>query len=630
MFAQLTQRLHAKRDDDAIAARALAREAKFYANLLSNKLEQLNICYRYRKSEKDLIERGVQKVKFNLAVTQEEALWLRIDTSPRRFPRGVSLAHIDAETVLSDLSVSAGRPVHFRKSDNGAWLMIERESGVFGIRAHIDIADMVKAWPDNNAILQVPLGLAANRKLIFRSIDEFPHALIGGATKSGKTTLLHAWICALLLRHKPSELQIVMIDLKGGVEFTRYKELPHVWTYEGKDETTLHGFVKDREKVIPVLEVLRWEMDRRLALYEQAGGVQHIAMWNYRHRRNPMPHIVIFIDELASLMLEPDLKKDAERLLSDIGARGRAPGLHLVIATQRPEVSVVSGRIKGNLDARFGFRVPDNASSMVVMDDTSAAQFPDGTPRGRFIFKFGNDRREVQAPWIGPNKIRSIVNAILDGDGETQLEAARWDPEDIFRVALQEFGGAFSIQKMFDRLKGKGVSNKYLRQLGMDYIGQLIEIDGVTYELRDSDAVFEPRRLVEVSGQPMADSEGHDHGDMEGVVSPATQTAIVLASESRPATQTESPATQTRAPETAPATQEPRDFTTIEGVLAFAVEHLGGNLQNRELHRLFLGISSRELSSLLSEYDNTTVDVNGELYFCEPSAGRVPRRLVKI
>ncbi len=599
---------------------ALAQEARFFSNLLSRKLEQLDVCYRYRKSEKDMIERGVQRVKFNLAITQAEAIWLRIDSSPRHFPRGVSLAAIDTPEILNDLGVAAQRPVRFKRESDGAWLVIERDSGVFGIPAHLDFGDILTNWPDDKKPLLVPLGVAANRRIIVKSLDDFPHALIGGATKSGKTTLIHAWVCALALKNSPKNLKLVLVDLKGGVEFTRYKELPHLWTYEREDGSAFSGFIKDRDAVIPALELIRWEMDRRLALFEQAGGLQHIAAWNQFHRGHPLPRIVVFLDELASLMLEPDLKKDGERLLSDIGARGRAPGIHLVIATQRPEVSVVSGRIKGNLDARFGFRVPDNASSMVILDDGSASDFPSDTPRGRYVFKFGNDRREIQGPWLGPGVIRGIIKGILSGDDEVKNEAARLDPDMIFRFALTENGGAFSVNKLYKLLKGKGVSQRYIEQLGRDYENELIELDNVLYKLHPSAGDFLPRMLKPVDS-PISEAAGDSDGEI-----------VIPTQPDSAANTTETPANITETGTALACITPPESATTpIEAVLRYALDVLDGELSNRVLFDVFRGrIDQKELAGLLSEYDNTTVEIKEKLYFCEPGKGRRPRRLIPV
>jgi len=588
MLQQLTSRLQVKSRD--AGERTLRREARYFAGLISKKLEQLDICYRYRKNERDLIERGVKRVSFKIAVTQDEAIWLMIDTSPRQLPRGVSLHDINDSKVLNDLSVACARPVRFKQNIDGAWLVIERETGVFGIRSRIEFGDMMKNWPDNK-VLQVPLGLAANRKLVFRSLDEFPHALIGGATKSGKTTLTHAWICALALHNKPQLLNLVLIDLKGGVEFTRYKKLPHLWHFSkchGETLETFDGFVKDRDDVVPVLEILRREMDRRLDMFERAGGVQSI----------------------AALMLEPDLKKGAERCLADLGARGRAPGIHFVIATQRPEVSVVSGRIKGNLDARFGFRVPDNASSMVIMDDTSAAQFPDGTPRGRFIFKFGNDRKEVQGPWIGPGKIRSIVNSVIDGDSDLQSESAQFDPEEIFRTSLRELGGAMSINKLYKILKGKGVSKRYISTVASDYEGEIVDVDGVLYELQPSPEQFEPRRLVAIEG-PGISEKGRDNDSVTGS---GTQNGA-----------------QSGTAMVSGVQNEPQLEDDAFRIMRYALENMNGVLSERMLYRNLRGqISKNDLKALLKECELMPFTIDGEIYVVNPGAGRRPRQLVNI
>jgi len=591
--------------------RELSREAKYFADLLSRKLEQLNVCYRYKRNEKDWMERGTQRVKFSLAVVDPDALWLKIDTSPRQFPRGISLANIDNPDVLGDLSVSAARPVHFRRSEDGAWLMVERQAGVFGIK-QIDFADIIEQWPTNEKPLQLPMGLTHNRKLIYRSLADFPHALIGGATMSGKTTLMHAWICALILKNSPHALKLVLIDLKGGVEFTRYKDLPHLWMYQKEDGTTLGGFVKNRDNVIPVLDLLRWEMDRRLAMFESAGGQQNIIAWNHYHRKNPLFRIVVFIDELASLMLEPDLKKDAERDLADIGARGRAPGIHLVVATQRPEVSVVSGRIKGNLDARCGFRVPDMQSSMVILDDASASKFPESTPRGRYVYKLGNDRKELQGPWIGPNKIKAIVESVITGDYEMQVEAAKIDPLEIFRVALAEFRGETPVKKLHSLMRGR-VSENYLVKLLRDYEGQVIDIDGKLYELINPPGQFTARRLV-----PLSETEDRDNDSATDSVPPSLvpQTAIVLHSDM---------------PQTKSVQED--DLTRPETWLLWAVKHNNGFMPVKKLYRQFskgCKLNYSEMVAILAEYDSTTIELDGVMYFCEPGNNKKPRRLVEV
>jgi DNA segregation ATPase FtsK/SpoIIIE-like protein len=442
----------------------------------------------------------------------------------------------------------------------------------------------MERYPENSRkLLLVPLGAGENRLLKFDSIDEWPHALVGGATKSGKTTLLHGWICALLLKNRPRMLKLVLIDLKGGVEFTRYKNVPHMMR---------DGFVKDKADVVPMLEKLQYIMEDRLEKFEQEGGVQNVAAWNYQHRPR-LYRIVVFVDELASIMLEPDLKKDAERLLADLGARGRAPGIHLVIATQRPENSVVSGRIKGNLDARFGFRVPDGQSSMVILDDWSASQFPSNTPRGRFIFKFGNDRRELQAPLIKPAQIAAIVQSVTGGDAKEQEEAQRISPDEIFEVALHDLGGDFTISKLYQIFKGR-VSQGFLSKLGQSHEGKVFEVNGDLYELQPSSGPI-PRRLV-----PVREDTGGDIGEnaasQEHYTSGEPQTTSQM---------------------------------TLDDIFRVALHDLGGDFTRDALYDALGGdVTQATLNAIGQEWEGRAVDVDGTLYLLEPAAGRRPRRLI--
>jgi S-DNA-T family DNA segregation ATPase FtsK/SpoIIIE len=285
--------------------------------------------------------------------------------------------------------------------------------------------------------------------------------------------------------HEPQDLRLALVDLKGGVEFTFYKKLPHLIDNDliGSDELTGDsGLIKDGKDVIPLLRYLRREMDSRLMRFEKR-EVQTLQIWNYRRTKNRLPRLVLFIDELASVMLDPALKKEATRLLADITARGRAPGVHVVLATQRPEVKVVDGQIKGNIDARMAFRVTDNASSMVILDNTDAARFTDDTPPGRFIYRSGIENEEVQAPLITADQIRDVVAGVLEGD---EREISRMSPEEIFRFSIDQLGGRFGRNEMYDALHSAGheVAQHYLQRLASEYEGQVVEIGGELYELK--------------------------------------------------------------------------------------------------------------------------------------------------
>ncbi len=489
----------------------LRKESEYFAYVIRAKLSQLGVAYRYSDGKKERI----QEIQYVRSVGTPEAVYLMIDS--RRMPRGRNLSDLEDKNVLQDLAVACERPVRFRKSiKGGAWFVVERSSGAWGVPRLLKWADVLENWPKSSRKkLLVPMGIGENRKLTYRSLADFPHALIGGATGAGKTTLLHTWASALVMHNSPEEMRIGFIDLKGGVEFVRYKNLPHVigpdlLRAEGDDEDMpapqLNGFVKRAEDVVDLLTWMRDEMDYRLFRFEQAGGIQNINIWNYRRRKDKLPRLVLFVDELASLMLDKTLKKDVEPLLADLTARGRAPGVHIVVATQRPEVRVVSGLIKGNIDVRCAFRVTDNASSMVILDTTEAARFDDGTPLGRFIYRRGIEKEELQAAFITPGQMTQIVRGVREGRGTDDI-VSKVAPEDILRLSVQQLEGNFSRRVLYDALGGR-VSQEYLKQLGRGYEGEIVEIDGDLYEMQPATG-SRSRRLV------LADAEGGGGGAKE-------------------------------------------------------------------------------------------------------------------
>jgi hypothetical protein len=484
----------------------LQKEALYFSQVIRARLTQLGVCHRYKKSDK---KDGVQEIEWVRSVGTPEAIYLMLDN--RRLPYGVKISDLDDEEILDDLAVACRRPVRFRYETRcGAWFIVERASGAWGVPRKLDFGDILENWPETSRKkLLVPLGVGENSKLIYKSLAEMPHALVGGATGGGKSTMLHAMICSLILKYSRDELRLGLIDLKGGVEFTRYSDLPHILKFaDDNGEVAVDGFVKSGDDVVPLLEAVQEEMDRRLGQFEAAGGIQNIAIWNYRHRKDSLPRIVVVVDEMAVIMLNRSLKSKVEPLLADITARGRGPGIHVVLSTQRPEVKVVSGLIKSNLEARFAFRVTDNASSMVLLDNIEAAKFDESAPPGRYLYKRGLEQYEVQAPWITPGQIRQIVRNVREGRDDSG-DAAQMAPEDVFRFSIEQLEGNFSIRKLYDALGARGVSHRYLENLSADYEGDVIEIDGLLYELAPARGNI-PRRWVQIeeeNGEDVSENE---------------------------------------------------------------------------------------------------------------------------
>jgi S-DNA-T family DNA segregation ATPase FtsK/SpoIIIE len=213
-----------------------------------------------------------------------------------------------------------------------------------------------------NSRLALALGEDVSGRSVVVDLALMPHLLIAGATGSGKSVCINAVICCLLFNNTPEDLQMLMVDPKM-VELVGYNPIPHLAA----------PVVIGVEQVVGALTWVTRQMDERYKLFHKM-GVRNLDEYNQRVRRlkdkNPLPALVVFIDELADLMMvAPD---EVERHLCRVAQMGRATGIHLVIATQRPSVDVVTGLIKANFPARISFAVTSQTDSRVILDQGGA------------------------------------------------------------------------------------------------------------------------------------------------------------------------------------------------------------------------------------------------------------------
>jgi len=217
------------------------------------------------------------------------------------------------------------------------------------------------AFYAKQGILKIALGRNVAGHPVIIDLTTMPHLLIAGATGSGKSVCINAIVACLLCTHTPETLRLLMIDPKM-VELVNYNGIPHL----------LAPVVTDLERVVGVLSWATREMDRRYKELSKA-GVRNISGYNQKAVRigeDIMPYIVIIIDELADLMMmAPD---DVERSVARIAQMARAVGIHLILATQRPSVDVVTGLIKANFPARIAFAVSSQVDSRVILDTPGA------------------------------------------------------------------------------------------------------------------------------------------------------------------------------------------------------------------------------------------------------------------
>ncbi|GAA7767367.1 DNA translocase FtsK [Helicobacter pylori] len=267
-----------------------------------------------------------------------------------------------------------------------------------------------------------PLTLALGKDIVgnpfITDLKKLPHLLIAGTTGSGKSVGVNAMILSLLYKNPPDQLKLVMIDPKM-VEFSIYADIPHLIT----------PIITDPKKAIGALQSVAKEMERRYSLMSEY-KVKTIDSYNEQAPNNGVeafPYLIVVIDELADLMMTGG--KEAEFPIARIAQMGRASGLHLIVATQRPSVDVVTGLIKTNLPSRVSFRVGTKIDSKVILD-TDGAQSLLG--RGDMLFTppGSNGLVRLHAPFATEDEIKKIVDFIkaqkeVEYDKDFLLEESR-------------------------------------------------------------------------------------------------------------------------------------------------------------------------------------------------------------
>jgi S-DNA-T family DNA segregation ATPase FtsK/SpoIIIE len=272
------------------------------------------------------------------------------------------------------------------------------------------------------AQLPLFLGMDAGGKPLVTDLAEMPHCLIAGTTGAGKSVCVNSLITSLLMTQPPEVVKLVLIDPKV-VELGVYAHLPHL----------LCPVVTDHQKAVLALEWATRLMDERYTLLAEA-GVRHIAAYNQRIAAETsappgnaegasdrlLPYVVIVIDELADLMLVA--AKAVEAHLCRLAQKSRAVGIHMIVATQRPEVKVITGLIKSNLPTRISFRVASSLDSRIILDQKGAETL---LGRGDMLFlPMGTHKpTRVQGTFIGDDELRRVVD-FLTTHGEPQFHPA--------------------------------------------------------------------------------------------------------------------------------------------------------------------------------------------------------------
>lgn len=260
--------------------------------------------------------------------------------------------------------------------------------------------------------LEIPLGKAVNGTARAFDLSKMPHLLVAGSTGSGKSVAVNGIIASILMKARPDQVKFMMVDPKM-VELSVYNDIPHL----------LIPVVTNPRKASKALQKVVDEMENRYKLFAKV-GVRNIAGFNAKveefnsqseYKQIPLPFIVVIVDELADLMMVAS--KEVEDAIIRLGQKARAAGIHMILATQRPSVDVISGLIKANVPSRVAFAVSSGTDSRTILDENGAEKL---LGRGDMLFKPIDENHPVrlQGSFISDDDVERIVNFI-----KTQADA---------------------------------------------------------------------------------------------------------------------------------------------------------------------------------------------------------------
>ncbi len=297
-----------------------------------------------------------------------------------------------------------------------------------------------KQWSGATEPLSFAVGKDIAGDAVVGELNKMPHLLIAGQTGSGKSVMINTLLSSLLYRNSPSDMRLILVDPKQ-VEMTPYADIPHLLT----------PIITEPEKTISALKWAVNEMERRYSLLAEV-KVRDIKSYNAKKPEERMPYIVIVIDELADLMMVA--ARDVEALIVRLAQKARAVGVHLVLATQRPSVDVITGLIKANVPARIAFTVASQVDSRTILDQVGAEKLL-GQGDMLMLTPAMSKPKRIQGAWVTDDEVNKITDHLrmqrppqydeeivaqpvqLNGKGGVVMDFDGGESDDMFRDAVR-------------------------------------------------------------------------------------------------------------------------------------------------------------------------------------------------
>ena len=348
-----------------------------------------------------------QDIEQIIPILEDKFRAFEIEVKTENFTVGAAFSRLEclvvSNTPLSqiarienDISMALKRKVRLLLPIEGKDLIgVEVENAK---RETLPLKELLSQCGNSTGEIELGVGFDLNYQPQFKKLNSLPHLLIGGTTGSGKSIFLHSLIMQMLYRYTPEEVRLVLVDFKR-VEIGMYNGVPHL----------VNGKVVDEyEDAMNVFKCLVDEMERRYQLFLES-GVRNIIEYNEKNHAHRLPVVIAVVDEYADIM-GSSFEKQFNQLVLRLVQKARASGIHLILATQRPSVNVISGNIKANLPTRISFAVPSHIDSQNILD-ASGAQ--DLISKGDMMISFGGKIDRYQSPYVDIKEIERTTKFII-------------------------------------------------------------------------------------------------------------------------------------------------------------------------------------------------------------------------
>ena len=427
-------------------------------------------------------------VKFSRAFVADDGRYLGYEVDTDRLPQSVSLDRLAADKIAHELSIALKYHVR-RWNTHGITWVVELDTSHRRPLPHSVTLDL-GSWASTP--YTIPIGLGHHGP-VCRSLLETSHILVGGESRSGKSTWLNSALVALLARHGADRLKLALFDPKG-VEFIQYRGIPHLWA----------DIAVETGEAVALIAALAAEMDVRREVFS-AAMARNLSAYNERVAPlglEPLPLIVAIVDEVTDLSL---LAGNAFMTpLTRLASKAASYGIILILATQNPKAKVLDTLIRGNLSVRIAFRVASGDHSRVILGRAGAERLP-RTVRGRMMARLDADLIELQGyhvpdRWIDclAAKLRgyrldptfvtdAMARASTDQSGARQMALTDLQRQ-LVQYAVQELGGAFPVGKLYQRFKDQ-LSHRQMRKLAARWEREALLLPAASEN--------EPRRVTE-------------------------------------------------------------------------------------------------------------------------------------